>query len=613
MFCNKCGNELPEGESVCTSCGSTQISPTAGLQPEPSPDGTKATAPEAPAFSQMPEEPHKQPKTKRPFIKVFIGIILALVLLSGITVLGYYTFLPAKPTLLVAEYFTGLKSYKILDKRLTLYHEKVVKPRYENSVKKDHQLSLSTDTASLGQFGIPADMADMMLSALHNISLKYGYSLDLKNKKETVHIGADLSNAPILTANLYLDDTKFGLGLPQLFQKTIIGDFKNLDKLAEVFPDLDPEILEIYENTDPWISARLYDELKIDRNNLKKFMSTYGKELITNIDSRNMSIKRGQSTEILNKNVKCQEVTIVLDQAAQKKIFSGMLTTLRQDKNAFDLIIGNLNIMVKILGENKVYSQMFSDAGIAEAITMEDYKEALINLESSIAEASLPEEIIVKAYIRNLEIVKYDFVFTQDQEEIRLTLESSLHDLSFEQKMTLSDNEDNSASLVLSNIYEEASDTSDFNMLLNIDTDRDENSGNVHLAIASLEDLVDGKEVHHTLNSTLSFDMMSYDTVQQGEITLALEGTNMRKDKNLVTGSNYTGDLRLKMPNIIPGSIYIGFALDTTAEYGQKVEIPELSKEEVLDIAVAEQEDYERLTNEAYEKIGSFFTLFNNF
>jgi hypothetical protein len=67
------------------------------------------------------------------------------------------------------------------------------------------------------------------------------------------------------------------------------------------------------------------------------------------------------------------------------------------------------------------------------------------------------------------------------------------------------------------------------------------------------------------------------------------------------------------MPNIIPGSIYIGFALDTTAEYGQKVEIPELSKEEVLDIAVAEQEDYERLTNEAYEKIGSFFTLFNNF
>ena len=48
----------------------------------------------------------KTPKEKCLALRITAVILAAVVLITGIVVLGYYTFLPAKITLKVAQYFT---------------------------------------------------------------------------------------------------------------------------------------------------------------------------------------------------------------------------------------------------------------------------------------------------------------------------------------------------------------------------------------------------------------------------------------------------------------------------------------------------------------------------
>lgn len=614
MFCNKCGIELPGGASFCTTCGAQQIRPVDDSEAAPSLEDGDITSPKISTPSQTPDEPVNKPKKKGVFLKILAVFVLVVALISGVTVLGYYTFLPAKTTLLIAEYASVVKNYNAFDKFITLIDEKSYKPIYENSVKKDSELSLSTDAASLEQFGLPTETTDLIIKGLHNISIKYGYSMDAKNKKETVDLGLSLQNNPLLTANIFMDDTKFGLGVPELFQKTIVGDFKSLDKLAEVFPDIDPVLLESYKNMDPWMSVRIYNEVKIDRKDIKKFMIDYSKELINSVDSDDMSIKRGQSTLVLDKELKCQEVTIKLDQASQKEVVSKILTKLQDDQNTFDLTVGNLNKILDILGENEMYKQMFTEIGIEDAISKEDYKQALVDFEASIDETSLPQELTVKAYIKGLDIVKVDFSFATDSPDnhVAFIIENSSKDLSFDQKYTLSTVTDgNSSNLVvdLKNDYDESSDTSDFNADFNMDMNMPDSVGSVNFVISSTEDPNGKSDVNHTVDSTLSFDITSYEAPEQGEITFKLTGTKSRNDKKLVTASSYTGDIGLSMPDTISNPVNIGFAVNTTTEYGKAVTIPELTEDEILDIAVAEQEDYEELMSEIYEKIGSLAVM----
>lgn len=619
MFCDKCGSALPDGVAFCTTCGSQQKPPLDGLNNVENKENSETRPSEIYTHPQagISEEPVKKPK-KKGILKVLCILVLALIFVSGLTVLGYYTFLPAKSTLLVAEYSSVLKNYNAFDKRVALYEEKFIKPVYESSIDKQSELNLSVDAALLEQVGLPSETIDLVINGLKNISLKYGYASDIKNKKETAVLGFNLQNNPVLTANVFLDDTKFGVGVPELSQKTIVGDLKNLDKLVEVFPDIDPVLVDTYKNMDPWVSKRIYDEVKIDRKDIKTLMMDYSKEIINAIDSDDMSIKRGKETEVLGKELKCQEITIKLDQKAQKQILSSILLKLKDDQNVYDLTAANIIELFDILGENEVYQQMLQDVDIKDSLSKSNYEQAIVDMESSLDETTFPEEITAKVYIKGLDVVKYAFAVTIDasNEDVLFTIEDLSDDLSYDRKYTFSggmEGESSTVTLLMNNDYDNASDTTDLTVELNVDMDTADNVGNVNLLLTSKED-PDGKsEVNHIVDATVKFDTISYETQQQGDITFALEGTKNRNSKNLIIESDYTGDLGINIPSVLPNPFKIGFATSTETIYGQKVTLPELSEAEVLDIATATQQDYETLMNEIYEKVGALTSMLGSF
>ena len=52
MFCNKCGNEIPNGSKFCNNCGAPVVEPT-----------VQAAAPEAPAAPEIPAAPTAEIET----------------------------------------------------------------------------------------------------------------------------------------------------------------------------------------------------------------------------------------------------------------------------------------------------------------------------------------------------------------------------------------------------------------------------------------------------------------------------------------------------------------------------------------------------------------------
>ncbi len=611
MFCKKCGSELPDGANFCAACGErqTQIQTTTETAMVNSEIGSPEMNIQPP--SEMPPEPIKKPKKKGVFLKILAIIVLVVVLISGVTVLGYNTFLPAKSTLLVAEYASVLENYNIFDKNMARYEEKSVKPLYEGSLSKESELSFSLETALLEQLGLQTETIDLVAAALKNTSINYGYAMDVRSKKVTFNLGVKYQMNPVLTANLFLDDTKFGLGVPELTKKTIVGDLKNLDKLTEVFSDIPADLIDTYKSIDPWISARLYDEVKIDRKGIKTLMMDYSQEIIKSIDSGDMSIKRGKSTDVLGKNMKCQEITIKLDQNAQKKILSNVLKRLENDKNFYDLTAGNINKVMDILGESEYYQQMFDELDIEDQLSRSNFKDQIANLRDSLDESDFPEEIIAKVFIKGLDVVKYAFELNGDmpEENIVLTIEGITNDLSYEQKYTLTGNFDDGPgelSLTVKNDYDKASDTTDFTLKLDANMEMIE-SGNAQLLLESKEEPAGKNKVAHTVNASWRFaaDLSGLNSygVQQGEFTFTLDGTKTRNAKGLVTNSDYTGDLSLSIPEQLPQPVSIAFAVNTDTEYGKKVSIPKPT--DVLDVAEATQDDYDELVNEIYGKLGA--------
>ena len=131
MFCPKCGKELAQAAKFCDKCGTpadfSQTPPVENTPNEPveekAPDiyaDYPQTAPAAPA-----SEPEK-PRKKRLALKIIAVFLAAVVLISGVAVLGYHTFLPAKMTLKAAQYFSLQKSWQQLDQLLCEHSKRLM-------------------------------------------------------------------------------------------------------------------------------------------------------------------------------------------------------------------------------------------------------------------------------------------------------------------------------------------------------------------------------------------------------------------------------------------------------------------------------------------------------
>jgi len=617
MFCNKCGSQLPEGASFCTACGarqnsSTESTPTTALEPV---ESNELTSPQTyQSGYTLPEEPPAKPKKKRIALKIILALVLVLVLGAGVTVLGYYTFLPAKTTLTIAQYATVRDSYDTIDKQLTQFREKVLDPFYQDTIKTQTEIALSLDDEFLSVLlGNDNSTIGIVKDALKNASISFGSAVDAKNKKQIINFGVKYMQNPLLTVNAYVDGKKFGLSVPELSRKTIVGDLSNLDNLANLLPSVDEEALEMFENMDPWFGSRIYDDIKIDRAALKKVMQDFSKTIVDSIDPSNMSIKRGRTTDLFGEEIKCQEITIKLNQKAQKKLVANVLSMAKDSQEFYNLTIGNILKLVDILSENPLYKDMLDMVDLEDLLSKSNYKAMLNGLKSNLDETMFPEKVTAKVYIKGLDIVKYEITLAEDDEEILLTLEQVNEGLSHKTRVTLSQEDNFSGEFSIIKDYDASSDICDFDVKFSF-TDY---YASFDMSLSSKEELQGKNEVKHDVNASIIVNEDYSDDSSSVEITAKINGTKTRNGKKQVTESSYKGNLSVALPEKLvyyysaPESVSIGFSVDTQNTYGQKVEIPKA--DETLDLATATEDDFEELGEEIYEQISPLIFMLQGF
>lgn len=615
MFCTKCGKEIPQDAQICPYCRdglgeSIPVSPQENgnsiQQPEIPPPQIYA---DPPAFGP---EPVQKPRKKGVLFKVVAIILLVAILISGITVLGYYTFLPAQSVLTTAQYFTVQKHNKYVE-AVMKRGDTLNKALHEGSVKSESELSILLDKQVLIGLGVDEQTANLVTDYLKNVSLRINYGADIPNKQITTSLGLLVLKNPAMSMNAFMDKTRMGFSLPELSPTIITGELKDLPRLEEIFPGQFPVgQLEALAELDIWETIKTASENKLSAADAQKLTSTYSTALVKGLESGKMSIKRGRTTQLFDKEITCQEITVKLDHEAQKQVIMTLLDTMMEDETT-------LNIYENTLGQ--IYQEYYQRDMILDGMVRgetpaefpkADFKSVIKELKNDLKdldEAGFPEEITVKVFINGLDVVKYavSIPVTPGGEEIVITYENLLEGEDCKARLSLSGDVQGRVMeffIYMRNDYDESSDTEDirFECGMNLEMSP-ESSIKASLIFSNTEELQGNGKVKKNINADLNAEKRDPGIeTETMKLSFSLEGDETRNDDGLYTGGDYTGNIEIAVPPL-PQDIKLGFALDNKTAYGEKLDLPDLTKEKVLDWGTATQNDFAVYEQELQNKL----------
>jgi len=534
-------------------------------------------------------------------IRLAAVVFIAILSVSGILVLGYHTFFPAKLTLMTASYINNRKLYDTLDKNITLYEEKYIKPLLESTIQKEITAGLNVDKELLSLF-LPEGSADEIRKHIRNIALKYDHKIDMENKKQSVRIGLNYLLNPILTLIMSLEDKRFAVGIDELTNKTVTGNIKDLGSLSRFLPDTQTSDFWVFlENFDPWQTKEIMEEIRIDRKDLKEVIVGYSRDIFKAIDPEDMTIKRSQATTVLDEEVKCHEITIRLDGKDQRRLASVFLEKLKSNDAFYNLFYGNLNKYLSILIQNPFFKDYFDSGELEDLFS----KGSLLSaFEKELDSIEKNPDATIKIYIDGFDIVKYEVTthINDDPEPFVITNELRLKGCSFDLRMTAKGNLNGNGEFKfrITRDYDEHNDLSDLTMKFGLVQDDPDNMLNFSFSIDSKEESAGKNEVMHTIDFTMKAESPASLTDDM-ELKITLDGTKIRNAKKQVIESDYDGDISISIPFMNPDHLSLGFYFKTESIYGEEFEIPE--PDEVFDIKTATQEEFDQLIDEITSRL----------
>ena len=545
-------------------------------------------------------------KSKKKIIsRLLIIIPSALLLAVGTAILGYYTFFPAKIKLMIAGYNSTTKLFNCIDKNMDLLKDRYFSLLLEDTIKKETKVGISANEKLLSIFLTPEEASDS-LQHINRLALKCENQFDVKNRKQSLKLGLSYLLNPILTARTSLDGERFSFGVDELSNKTITGNISDLGKLSYFFPDVPRDYWDMIENTDPWIGAKIIEGVEIDRKAIKKIMLDHSREIFASIDSKSMSMKK-QKTEVLGKELICQEIAIKLDEPTQKELVSKIIRKLSEDEHIYSLTAGNLIKALEIISDNGYYRELIASYGLIDMLSRDDFKKNLSQIEEEILNASLPE-INLKVYVHGIDIVKYSLtpetgVSPGTEAETQFTsfiCEQRINGPSFELGIITDSQQNNDkTSLHIRRDFNQAKDLSNIELKLDIDKTLFISPAYCSISIKSVDELKDKNEVDLDFEASIEYDMP--DVIGKGRLNISFDGTKTKNSKKQVTRRDYKGTFTFDIPFISPDMHSMGFYYDTGAIFGEEITIP--VPDDVLDLKTATETDFNQLIEEIGEKI----------
>jgi len=611
VYCPNCGKELVQNARFCDACGS----PVASDQAAPATGSTsEQAAPVTPNiyadYPQTVSEPPK-PRKKGLFLKITAIVLAAVVLLAGVTVLGYHTFLPAKMTLQYAQSNTLKKTWNYIEQSLDR-SEKETDYLLNTPVKADTKINFKLDPGLLTALGLDEKMADLVGGYISNVTIQAISEADIPNKKQNFTLSLNYLNNPLISLNGFFDNDRMGVALPELSQKGIVGRLQDLSRLAELYPySFDTSTLEPLAGINPWLAYDLRQELKIDRKDLKKLLDTYGMFLVNATSGGDMSIRRGKTTELFGEEIRCQEVTITLDQKAQLELVKSLLDTMAEDETLYNAVFGKVSKLLEILSAgNPALAENLPGMDMKMILGKSQIRTLLNTAKRSLSKDMFPEEAIIRIYIRGYDVVKYELEIpqTSTDEEILITFENVIDGDDLRMRLSFegdSGYERVAMYLDIDQKYDKASDTSDLAVTFDVKLD-DGDDGIFRIVYKSNEDPEGSNKIKRLIDASVDFELPYNDGIS---LTISADTTETRNKNGFPVIIEGTIDLSMG-GQLSPSSerTNITLGLESYIQYDINVKTPDWVAN-AIDLGTATREDLEAYIEEIAETLGNIISM----
>jgi len=611
VYCPNCGKELVQNARFCDACDS----PVASDQAAPATGSTsEQAAPVTPNiyadYPQTVSEPPK-PRKKGLFLKITAIVLAAVVLLAGVTVLGYHTFLPAKMTLQYAQSNTLKKTWNYIEQSLDR-SEKERDYLLNTPVKADTKINFKLDPGLLTALGLDEKMADLVGGYISNVTIQAISEADIPNKKQNFTLSLNYLNNPLISLNGFFDNDRMGVALPELSQKGIVGRLQDLSRLAELYPySFDTSTLEPLAGINPWLAYDLRQELKIDRKDLKKLLDTYGMFLVNATSGGDMSIRRGKTTELFGEEIRCQEVTITLDQKAQLELVKSLLDTMAEDEALYNAVFGKVSKLLEILSAgNPALAENLPGMDMKMILGKSQIRTLLNTAKRSLSKDMFPEEAIIRIYIRGYDVVKYELEIpqTSTDEEILITFENVIDGDDLRMRLSFegdSGYERVAMYLDIDQKYDKASDTSDLAVTFDVKLD-DGDDGIFRIVYKSNEDPEGSNKIKRLIDASVDFELPYNDGIS---LTISADTTETRNKNGFPVIIEGTIDLSMG-GQLSPSSerTNITLGLESYIQYDINVKTPDCVAN-AIDLGTATREDLEAYIEEIAETLGNIISM----
>lgn len=629
--CSRCGSELQDETRFCNFCGyDTQTESAQSVDSNNSAEGPITsdtantpvdTAPdeETPSYTAVPTEEFIQKKKmqlpKGLVWKLPLGIVAVLVLIGALTVLAYYTVMPAKWNLLAAETYSFVAEYNDMNAIANDYEKNILDPMLKGAIEQTGQFGVAITEDMLLSLGATPEEAAQISKIFGSATIDYKTSVDYPNKKMLANFGMSASGNPLVSMDMNMDDNIMNMRFPEFSKTWLTMDMANMQDLSNLNNQITNDDLSGGDlalpaadylsgfNVDPWLSARIMKDVRFDRIAIRDMMSRYIKLIINTVDNDQIAIDRSATVNHFGEDVACDKVTITIDRETQQNIMISILNQMKDDEVLYDQTIGKFQEILDIMTEDdqNMKEQL---APLKLLLNKSTFKKAFTDMKKTLNEsypADAPD-ITMEVYIKGLQVIRHA-ILTPDVEG----LGTGMIAFDFMKKgsnktyglLATGWADQNTLTLRADRISKKG-DAKD--MLFSASYTDNNNPEAFLMNLDIVEEAKGGRQFDSNISMKIAVkDPM--DAANNLNLLFTAAGTIERDAKNRFLASDHDLDFGVESSQIPNGKVNIKAAIKSDINYTATVSLPSMEGETKLDLVNATAEEKAAFEQEVSEKL----------
>ncbi|MFZ5753427.1 MAG: hypothetical protein ACOY3J_04240 [Bacillota bacterium] len=281
-----------------------------------------------------------QPTNSSKKRNILIAVLLAVFLFAG-SAYGYFVhdlFKSPKQIYLEAEGKHLSQLVKTWGESYDWYYKEYVKPYLENPVRSTVEIS-----AGIKGLELPDPNLWILLDILEKSKIIAESFVDEKNQQYYTKFDVALEGNKLIGFETFVDKTKFGFGVPLIYNKYAVVDLKDRDKLKEKFgvTALPKKILTYND---------VLDAFRIPKEEREALFEDYAKLYVDSLKKTQVTMQKGTFPEG-NMKINTRILTISFTEAEIADLMKKMADKMAEDEKLLNLVYTKQKSIIKLMDD----------------------------------------------------------------------------------------------------------------------------------------------------------------------------------------------------------------------------------------------------------------------